>query len=273
MKREFLDTPDGQIHYATEGSGDPVLLLHQTPRSMDEYRELAPLLAKSMRAIAVDSIGYGDTYKPAGPVQIQDFARNAIRVLDHLGIQQTSLVGIHTGALISTELMAAYPERVSKAVIYSPPLIDEGGRAAFPRLMGEDMVKDEFEWKVREDGSHIRGLWHVFRNYAWTGTPPWLATRLVLDALKAGEQYVALGLEAVLNYTNTADRMKLIQCPTLVAVASNNLFGESGDPSQAGKLIPRSKVVPIEGGTPAVMNLMPEKYSQMVLEFFANPGI
>jgi hypothetical protein len=29
MKRGYVDTPEGQVHYRTEGSGEPVLLLHK----------------------------------------------------------------------------------------------------------------------------------------------------------------------------------------------------------------------------------------------------
>ncbi len=39
IKRGFADTPKSQIHYAEAGIGKPVLLLHQTPRSWDEYRD------------------------------------------------------------------------------------------------------------------------------------------------------------------------------------------------------------------------------------------
>ena len=59
MKRYFLDTPYGQIHYVVEGSGDPVILLHQSPRSIDEYAEVMPLLAREYRVTAMDTLGYG----------------------------------------------------------------------------------------------------------------------------------------------------------------------------------------------------------------------
>ena len=38
IKRAFLDTEDGQIHYRIGGEGEPLLLLHMNPRSSDEYR-------------------------------------------------------------------------------------------------------------------------------------------------------------------------------------------------------------------------------------------
>ena len=40
VERSFLATPSGRIHLASAGDGPPVLLLHQTPRSWDEYRDV-----------------------------------------------------------------------------------------------------------------------------------------------------------------------------------------------------------------------------------------
>ena len=38
-----------------------MLLLHQTPRSWDEYRDVIPILARRRRVIAMDTIGFGDS--------------------------------------------------------------------------------------------------------------------------------------------------------------------------------------------------------------------
>lgn len=48
----YAESPFGQIHYVEAGSGEPVLLLHQTPRSVDEYRDVVLLLGRSFRTIA-----------------------------------------------------------------------------------------------------------------------------------------------------------------------------------------------------------------------------
>ena len=44
MKRGYVDTPEGQVHYRTEGSGEPILLLHKAGLSSDEYTEMLPFL-------------------------------------------------------------------------------------------------------------------------------------------------------------------------------------------------------------------------------------
>jgi pimeloyl-ACP methyl ester carboxylesterase len=54
--RAYVDTPFGQLHYASAGEGPVLLLLHQTPRSHDEFRELQPLLAVGRR---MDMLGFG----------------------------------------------------------------------------------------------------------------------------------------------------------------------------------------------------------------------
>ena len=74
MREGFVDTPEGQVHYVTEGSGEPLLLLHMTPQSTYQFRELMPLLAESRRVIAMDTIGYGDSFRPQRQHYMEDYA-------------------------------------------------------------------------------------------------------------------------------------------------------------------------------------------------------
>jgi hypothetical protein len=54
-RRAYVDIPEGQVHYQTAGSGEPILLLHQTPQSSDEYAMcLMPILAEKYHVIAMD---------------------------------------------------------------------------------------------------------------------------------------------------------------------------------------------------------------------------
>ena len=56
-----------------------VLLLHQTPRSWAEYREVLPLLGAAFRAIAMDTAGFGDSDPVAAPASIEAWAGVAVR--------------------------------------------------------------------------------------------------------------------------------------------------------------------------------------------------
>ncbi len=92
ITRAFIRTREGTIHYVTAGAGDPVLLLHQTPRSWDEYRDVIPLLAENFSVIAMDTLGFGDSEKPSTPSSVEGYGRAVIAFLDALGIERTSIV-------------------------------------------------------------------------------------------------------------------------------------------------------------------------------------
>ena len=263
MKRAFLDTPEGQIHYCFGGSGEPLLLLHGTPRSVDDYLEVIPILVESRKVIAMDTIGYGDSYKPNKIPSIEDYAKTVILLLDALKIKKISIVGHHTGALIGIEVAAAYPERVEKLILSGPLYVDEDVRQIMKGLFKQ--------WQVKEDGSHFTELWDYKKHWSpWA--PPALLHRLVLDTVRAGE-ISEYGHYAVAKY-DMKTRLPLVQCPTLIIWGSEDLtmFSIKNRP-KVGEAIRQSKVVEIEGGTFLIMQQMPEKFAQLVLDSLSDPNI
>ena len=125
LKRAFVETPGGQLHYCFEGSGNPIVLLHSTQRSVDEYAEMIPLLAKKRMAIAMDHVGCGDSFKPRAQPSIQDYAGPLIQLLDALGIERVNVMGHLLGAYVGVELAAAHPERIDKLVLSGLGWVDK----------------------------------------------------------------------------------------------------------------------------------------------------
>lgn len=270
MKREFLDTDYGQIHYVTEGEGEPVLLLHQSPRSIDEYAEVIPIIAQKYQVIAMDNLGYGDSDKPPAQPLLQDYADSAVQLLDELNISKASIVGHHTGAKIATVIAASYPERVDKLVLSGPG------------VLGSDMkegIEDLFAqlWAVDEEGTYITNAWNFWKEHD-PAMPKSLVNRIVQDHIRAGGPEGKTGPYGFIAvFRSEADKLlNKIQCPTLVIWGTNDLI-TFGYPKENEEIvhnaIPRNKVAYIEGGTFAVINMMPERFAQAVLDFLENPGI
>jgi len=86
MKFQYVKTDLGQLHIATAGQGDPIILLHQTLRSWDEFRELIPLLAVEHRVIAMDMYGFGQSAKFPAPQTIEKYASGVIALADAIGL-------------------------------------------------------------------------------------------------------------------------------------------------------------------------------------------
>ena len=111
IRRAFADLSVGQVHYAAAGqpSAPPVLLLHQSPRSWLEYRDVLPVLGRRCHAIAMDTAGFGDSAPVAAPASIEKWAAVAAELLALLGVGPACVVGHHTGGVIAVELAAAQP--------------------------------------------------------------------------------------------------------------------------------------------------------------------
>jgi pimeloyl-ACP methyl ester carboxylesterase len=264
ITRRFVETPAGTLHCAIAGTGRPVLLLHQTPRSWDEYRDVLPLLGRHVQAIAVDTIGYGDSCRPPmGQDSIEGWAQAAVGLMDALGLQRFAVVGHHTGAVIATEIAAAYPQRVEAAVLSASALVDAGFRARHSKPSRVDNVQP------KPDGSHLTDLWRIRQPWYPEGDVA-LLERFVVDAIKAGPR-AAEGHAVVARYVMET-RLPLVRCPVLVLAptADPHAFPQARPLAAA---IAGSRYVEVEGGMVPLPDQMPEVFARHVLEFLDSlPG-
>lgn len=259
VRRGFADTRGGQIHYATCGTGKAVLFLHQTPRSWDEYREVLPIVGKKYQAIAMDTIGFGDSYRPDIPCSIESYARGVIDFLDAMCIDRTSVVGHHTGGVIAIEVAASYPRRVDKLVLSSTPYLDAEERERRKSRPPIDEVH------VRDDGYHLTELWQR-RMPFYPNDRPDLLRRFVIDALKTAER-VEEGHQAVSRY-RMEEKVLLIQAPTLVLAGSEDPFSYPHLKNLA-RAIKGAQVAELSGGMVPVVDQMPERFATTVLDFLS----
>lgn len=234
-----------------------MLLLHQTPRSWDEYRDVLPLLGRRFRVLAMDTVGFGDSYKPPRADTIEEYAAGVIAFLDVLGIGRVSLVGHHTGGVIAVEVAASHPERVDRLVLSSTPYVDEEDREHRKSRPAIDKVAP------RGDGGHLTDLWQRRMGF-YPRDRPDLLTRFVVDALKVGERIEA-GHEAVSRY-RMESKVPLIKAPTLALAGSEDPFSFPRLGALADRIADCETAV-IEGGMVPLVDQMPERFAEMVGEF------
>ncbi len=263
IQRSFVKTAAGMVHVAACGKGFPVLLLHQTPRSWDEYREVLPLIGRHAHAVAMDTPGFGDSDRLGeGAPSIEAWAGTALSLMDALGIQAACVVGHHTGAVIAMEVAARAPARVAALVLSSCPWVDAPRRVRHGDAVPVDDV-------VRAaDGSHLGQLWAKRQPFYPPGDTA-LLDRFVADALKAGDMAV-MGHRTVNRY-HMEDRAPLVSAPTLVigATADPHAFPSSRPVAAA---IKGARVVDIEGGMVPLPDQMPHAFADAVLGFLRDQG-
>lgn len=138
----------GDVAYADEGDGDPILFLHGIPSSSHLFRNVAPILAPSARVIVPDLLGYGDSAKPED-ADLSVLAQTGYlrELLDGLGIDRCAVVGHDLGTGIAQLLLL--DGRVETAVLTDGITFD--GWPVHAVQMLRDMPEDQWTEDVAEN--------------------------------------------------------------------------------------------------------------------------
>lgn len=109
----FFTAEDGaRLAYRDEGRGLALLCLPGLTRSMADFDYLLPHLPP-LRVIRMDYRGRGaSAWTGAASYTVEQEGRDALRLLDHLGVAQAAILGTSRGGLIGMVLGAVARDRV-----------------------------------------------------------------------------------------------------------------------------------------------------------------
>jgi pimeloyl-ACP methyl ester carboxylesterase len=259
LRKDYADGPFGQIHFATCGTGIPLLLLHQSPTDMVQFQRVMSLLAAAgVRAIAVDIPGFGTSDVPDHPPTIAEYAGIVPAVLDRLRLDTACVLGHHTGAVIATEAALQFPRRIDKVILHGPVPMTDAERAGWRSRMAR-----EKEWNLRWDGSHIAESWNVrFRaQKEWTDIEAFHGN--FVHGLIAGRT-VWYAHEAVMTYRHE-EAMDRLKQPCLILANTGDaiyMFSE-----RARGRYPQFAYAELAGGTIDCIDELPEEWTAAVVKF------
>jgi haloacetate dehalogenase len=123
LSPQLITTSEGNINLVKVGNGAKViLLLHGYPQNYLMWEKIIHLLAQEFTVIATDLRGYGDSFKPQGKPNHDNYAkrtmaRDQVDVMSQLGYEEFYLVGHDRGARVAHRLTLDYPERVKKVAL------------------------------------------------------------------------------------------------------------------------------------------------------------
>lgn len=229
ITRHFVTIGGRQVHYRRAGTGAPVLLLHQSPKTSADVLPMLEVMAPHCTVIAPDTPGYGlSDPLPVAPTlaRMEHFADAVVELLDALGLPQVAVYGFHTGAAIGTKLAARHPHRVTALAANGVLLTTEDERRDF---LANYLPPFAPSW----DGGHLAWLWNRMREqvifFPWYRrtdaarmdypvSPPDRLHANVMDFMLAGDNYRA-AYGAALGYDKKAD-IAAVTVPALFLCAS-----------------------------------------------------
>lgn len=257
IRRGYAEGGFGQVHWRAAGDGPPLILLHQSPLSGAMFEPALEQLARAgLRAIALDTPGYGMSDPPPVPVSIEAYSEALGPVLDSLGLERAHVLGHHTGAAIATAFAARQPTRVDRLVLNGVPLLSAEELAHFRTLRLEPL-------EPRADGSHLLQAWHQ----RIAATPGWsnLAAmhKHTVEMLRVNHSYW-WAFQAAFGYGLTRD-LALIRAPTLILTnTGEDLYAAS---KRAAELRPDFAFAALVGGTHDIVDEQPAAWAGYVARF------
>lgn len=131
FRTERFTTSDGlSLAYAATGAGRPLLCLPGLTRNAADFEDLAAALDGRHRLIALTSRGRnGSDFDPEWKnYNVSIEARDAVELLDHLGLDKVTIIGTSRGGLIAM-LLAVFAKHRVAAVLLNDigPEIAPGG--------------------------------------------------------------------------------------------------------------------------------------------------
>lgn len=244
-----LDLNGAQIHYVSQGQGTPMLLIHGYPLSGELFKNNRGALARAgYRVITLDLRGFGQSRAPESDAgSIQTYAKDALALLDKLGIQKAIIGGMSMGGPTVFEMYREAPERF-RGMILIDTLANPAGipeqylwkgmaaeaQANGPQALVNDLLKDMLTGKTRVNqpaqAAFLAGL--------------------VKQASVAGD---VAGANALANRPDSLPTLKNIRVPTLILVGLEDTVYPPVFSRKMHQNIQGSTLVIIPGGAHATI--------------------
>jgi pimeloyl-ACP methyl ester carboxylesterase len=223
----FVERDGVRSFFEVYGKGEPTVLLMPTWSIVHSrhWKMQIPYLARHCRVLTFDGRGNGRSDRPSEPdaYREEEYAEDALAVMDATVTERAVLVSLSRGAERSLHLAASHPERVDKLVFIAPALPLPPATPRLKAMQDFNEPRDEYvEW-----GKWNRHYWvehyEDFLKYFFSRclTEPH-STKQVEDAVGWGletdaETLVATQLaRRLLDEEAVRELVARIDCPMLV---------------------------------------------------------
>lgn len=257
MHVPFARAIDADIYYEDSGGTGPVVLLaHEFFMDRTMFAAQQAALAPEFRVVAWDARGHGRTKDQRLPFTYWTAARDALTVLDAIGVERAIVGGTAQGGFTALRTALVAPERVAALILISTEAHGptRGQWAATQRFLDEWHDRGSREeaagrladWLIGDDDWY-RDIW----TRRWTG-----------DAHNGLDAAVGclLGRDSVL------DRLGEITCPALIIHATHSGIADERARTLADG-ITASTFVEIDGARLAVTMTHPEPVNAAIGRF------
>jgi 3-oxoadipate enol-lactonase len=198
--------------------GDTVLFGHSLLCDGRMFADQVTDLAQDHHVLNVDFRGHGRSDAPPHPYGMVDQAEDYLRVLDTLGIERATFVGISMGGMAALRVAIAHPDRVRALVLIDTSAGGEEAlkRARYTALATTARLFGPRPWLTRQASAVMFG--QTFHREHPEIVAQWEDAMGQMD-----RRAIALAVKMVVGREDLTRRLHAIQAPTLVIVGDEDV--------------------------------------------------
>jgi pimeloyl-ACP methyl ester carboxylesterase len=233
------------LAYEVAGTGPRVLFLNGSGGTLERSRLLIDVVGRGVELLAYDQRGLGASGPAPGPYDMARCAADALGLLDAVGWDGATVLGVSFGGMVAQELAVTAPGRVERLVLLctSP---GGAGRSSYPLHELEDLSPEK-RAELR------RTLLDDRFDEAWLDEHPGDRTLLELltqvDADEGPEETAGRRAQmAARRGHDVWDRLGAINCPTFVGAGRYDPIAPTANSEAIASRVPGAELHVYEGG-------------------------
>src|SRR6266540_2896754 len=247
------------LYFTERGSGSPLLLVHGLMVTGEMFEPVIERFATRHRVIIPDLRGHGRRRGLPPPYHTAQLASDLARLLDHLGIDSTAVLGYSQGGAIAQQLVLDHPKRCDRLVLactyaFNMATFREWLEGHLAPLLIRVLSLRRFAKLISQATKQLN-----------KERADWLAG-LIADQ----DQKLMLTAWKEMMAFDSRKRLAEIRCPTLVIAGSKDL----GVPIHHAKMlhdgIPSSQLVIIDGADHALIWTHTDEFMRVTDEFLGS---
>ena len=257
---------DKSIHYEEYGAGEPIVVLNGIMMSCGSWAEFVEPFSANNRLILLDMLDQGKSSKMDGPFSQAIQAEVVLALLDELGIEKVSMLGLSYGGEVAQRFAIKYGHRLNRLVLFNTtsrtgPWLGDIGEA----------------WNLAADNAEAYYMTTIPVIYSpgfYREHYTWMEQRhKVLQTVFSNQEF----MQAMVRLTNSSsdfdvtDQLDQIQTPTLVVSCMEDYLTPMEEQRRIVERIPNCEYVVIPGCGHASMYEKPVLFAALTLGFINNP--
>jgi pimeloyl-ACP methyl ester carboxylesterase len=256
-----------ELAWDEAGQGEPIVLLHPGIGDRRLWDDQFEVFSRTHQVVRPDIRGFGHSTMPPGAFSYHE---DLAGLLDELGLEKASIVGVSFGGRVAIDFAIAFPERVTALVLGAPSVT---GAPAGPERSRFETEEEEAIERGDLDGATELNLrtWVDGPKRSPEEVDPGVRERVRLAQRELFDLPMPEGADYRRLVPPAYERLSEIMAPTRVLIGDQDLQEVEEMAARVAAQVRGAELIQMRGVGHMLHMERPEDFNRMVLEFLDRP--